>query len=118
MRKLSYYIALAILFIAIWFILAFVLMSIGVIGVDYGGFGYRLGTAVGTPSLLVISLGITLLMRKVVYGKILGQIKDFSKGFAVFCVVFGSLWLAINIGGRMMSDYAKGKMMEQYQQSE
>lgn len=117
MGKSHYYIAMAILFVAIWFILAIVLMGIGAVGADYGGLGYRLGTAIGTPPLLFIALGITLLLRKVVYKKILGQNKDFSKALAVVCIFLGCIWLASTIGARKMSDYTKDKLMEYYQRN-
>lgn len=101
MKKVAYFMSLCIVWIIALFIMAFILVVCGLIPLSVG-WGYALGSACGHPQLWLISVGVALLFRPVLYKAIFKNQKDFKKTLAVIIVTFGIIWLAMNLGGKII----------------
>ena len=85
MKKFIYYSVLIVLCATILVLLGIVLLVIGGIEAPY----YALVIAILQPRLWLISTGVTLLLRPVVYKKIFGLEKSFGKSTAIVLIVLG-----------------------------
>ena len=113
MKKSVYYIVLAALWGATVLVLAVLLLLFGLFPMSYN-FGYSLGGACGHPHLWVMAIGITLLLRPIVWRLIAKESKKFKTTTAIIVLVVGIVWLSMNLAAKLLNDYATAKLTEQY----
>lgn len=101
MKKVMYFTSLCIAWVVVVFILAFVLVVCGLFPFR-AGWGYSLGAGCGHPQLWLISLGIVFLLRPVLYKAIFKVHKSFSKSTGIVIIIFGAIWLAMNLGSKLL----------------
>jgi hypothetical protein len=118
MKKIIYFTALCAIFVVVVIVCALLSLATRLEPYYVFGFGYSLGSAAGNPPLWIISLGITLLIRKTLYKAVFKCQKQFNKGAGVFCIVFGVIWLSIGIGMKMLNSYTEKKLLNYYEQTE
>lgn len=113
MKKTIYYVLLVLAWILAVLILALLLVITGIISSNFG-FGASLGTACGHPQLWVISIGIVLLLRPVIYKLVVKEERLFKKTVANILIVVGVIWLIINVGTRLYLESIEKDFFEQH----
>ena len=116
MKKTVYYILLCILWIATVFVLAILLLLLGLFPIYNSLWDpYTLGTVCGYPQLWLMAIGIVLLLRPIVWKLVAKESKKFKVSTAIIVLVVGIAWLSMNVGARMLNNYAAEKLIEQYE---
>ncbi len=113
MKKTIYIGLLILAWILAVLILALLLVMTGIVSSNFG-FGASLGTACGHPQLWVISIGIVLLLRPVIYKLVVKEERRFKKTVAIILIVVGAIWLAINVGARLYLESVEKEFFEQH----
>lgn len=114
MKKGFYYTSLIILWVAVVFLLAILLILFGLVPTNFG-FGYSLGTACGYPQLWIMAVGIMLLLRPIVWRIFIKESKTFKNSAAIIILIVGIIWLSMNIGARILKNQATESLIEQYE---
>lgn len=114
MKKSVYYILLSALWVAAVVVLAILLLFFGVFPMNFG-LGYSLGGACGHPQLWMIATSFVLLLRPIVWKLVTKESKQFKKSTAIIILVIGIVWLSMNVGARILNNYANEKLIEQYE---
>lgn len=104
MKKCLYFVSIALCWIAIIFIIGFLLIATGIIPVIIN-FNYTLGSSVGIPSSWLISAAIVMLLRPFLYRAIFKEQKSFNKTTAIILLIIGGIWFAITIINKLISNY-------------
>lgn len=112
MRKIIYYGSLIVLWLLVVMLLAVFLLMIGVFPY-VTDFAYSFGGACAHPQLWVISIGIILFVRPVLYKLVMKEQRRYGKTMAILLVVAGTIWLAMNVMGRMLHE-DNMRRMERY----
>lgn len=113
MNKFLYFLSLTVLWIGIISLFAILLIIASVIPIDFG-FSYALGRGMATPQIWLISIGITLLCRPIIYKFLYKETKHFSKKGATICIILGLIWCVLNIGSKLVSHVVEKELIENY----
>lgn len=116
MKKLIYYLCLFITWFLILLIFSAIFALLGFTNLNFG-WAAALGSGCGKPFLMLISAGITMLLRRVWYKIIFKEQKKFDKSLAITFIVIGTFWMIFNVGASMLEKHAEQKLIETYEQS-
>lgn len=116
MKKICYYITLTIIWVIVILFLALILVVLNISGTPpIYGFNAKLGGACAHPQLWLISLGVVLLLRKIIYRVLFRQTKEYSTATGIACIVFGTLWLGFSITMKIISENTQREVIELYE---
>lgn len=101
MKKAIYYSVIAILWMVIHVLLGITMIAIGVIDKPFPSIMHALATAFLIPELWLLSVGITMLSRRVLTKKILGYEKKIQKFVTITLITIG----CIMVGGNILLTY-------------
>lgn len=101
MKKAIYYSVIAILWMVIHVLLGITMIAIGVIDEPFPSIMHALATAFLIPELWLLSVGITMLSRRVLTKKILGYEKKIPKFVTITLITIG----CIMVGGNILLTY-------------
>jgi hypothetical protein len=87
--------------VAIIFIIGILLIIIGIIPFK-GNLGYTLGSAMGQIAIWLLSAGIVMFLRPILYKAIIGTKKIFSKKIGICLIILGGIGLLNTIISRII----------------
>ena len=115
MKKGFYFICL----ICIWLIIVLLLATLFVVAglsktPDCYGFYAKLGGACANPQIYVFALGVTLLLRSLIYLMLFKVHKKFAKDEAILCIIISILWVIFGLAATAASENASQEVLKEY----
>ena len=114
MKDFYYYSACVMSWIVTVLVLAFFYVIFTGVNTSIGGWSYALGTGCGQPSIWMIALGTSLLLRKVLFSSIMKEEKEFSRTSPIVLIVIGLAWLIFSTVSQIKIKQMQQEVYDKY----